>query len=943
MTDDSIIWGDYVVDSSGLGIIGPEPENIDYEAYCILQELTSMRKAGTSGKATNISIHDLYAYAQGPGQESSRVFYDLGFPDFYFGPVYLQASGALSTPSLLLELRFPESISKIGPYGDLYLVNHGFKLVSRKTGEEYSCLPELYQLISELNVFNSRNSGYRSTEEVLLDIARIKKFAGLAEVELDQILESEQIVEAGKIKLTIEGDDDCISIKPDIAIEGVSDGSFTNKFDKRFSVDGVYNFDAPKGRIRVVVPETKKRALRKIKQDLGNIRDPEKLRELLRNPPEEFDDADIDVSELYSDRVKGLGIYRPKTYPFICPYETEWIPGIIVDGLDGKKTLLIKDQATLEELDMAILTAESLRRDYVEYQGERIDLEVAKTVSSDAAALRTKGPVVGPPEGVKAKVLLIEENIEYLDYIEGKNERELEEIQCSVPGLDPSIMLKPYQNEGIARLSALYRSNYPGAILADDMGLGKTIQALGFLECMGEQKDGMIACIVSPVGLIGNWIEEYRKCFPDGNLILKSAMGDPSIVKKIREHREDFKNAIILFSYESLRRNQREFCATHWDIAILDEAQKIKTPGTLVTNAAKALWADFKVAMTGTPVENTFYDLWCISDFCMPGFLGSARSFATEFNPAKEDSEDAIKEKGERLRKKLGLRFLRRIKSDVLKDLPPKYESDNSEHSDQFKKTPTARIMPQQQRSAYDGVIREYREQKKTAENSGNSGKRGMLDVLYKLKTACEHPVFVESGGNSVPMDRMGESAKVLSLLDILDRVRTASEKVIVFAEYRRTQRFLAAVIHDRFGIHPAIINGDTPPGFDADAHSGTRLGIVREFNNRSGFGVVIMSPVAAGVGLTVTGANHVIHFSRHWNPSKEDQATDRAYRIGQTRSVYVYYLIARHPDEKISSFDDNLARLLFAKRSVRGAVLYPSERFEIKPEEVLKGTIGET
>ena len=131
-------------------------------------------------------------------------------------------------------------------------------------------------------------------------------------------------------------------------------------------------------------------------------------------------------------------------------------------------------------------------------------------------------------------------------------------------------------------------------------------------------------------------------------------------------------------------------------------------------------------------------------------------------------------------------------------------------------------------------------------------------------------------------------------------------------------------------------MNGETPVGFDAESHSGTRLGIVKAFNKKAGFDVVIMSPVAAGVGLTVTGANHVIHFSRHWNPSKEDQATDRAYRIGQKRPVYVYYLIAKHPDIRVSSFDDNLARLLSAKRGMRGAVLYPSERVEIKPEDVL-------
>ena len=197
------------------------------------------------------------------------------------------------------------------------------------------------------------------------------------------------------------------------------------------------------------------------------------------------------------------------------------------------------------------------------------------------------------------------------------------------------------------------------------------------------------------------------------------------------------------------------------------------------------------------------------------------------------------------------------------------------------------------------------------------------------------------SRGRPLPL-RLRCLRKAHSLLGILDGVRDAGEKAIVFAEYRRTQRFLATIIHDCYGIKPAIINGDTPTGFDIQAAVNSRLGIVKAFNSKRGFDVVIMSPVAAGVGLTVTGANHVIHFSRHWNPSKEDQATDRAYRIGQIRPVYVYYLIARHPDKRVSSFDDNLARLLATKRGMRGAVLYPSEKMEVHPEDVLKGTIGD-
>lgn len=239
--------------------------------------------------------------------------------------------------------------------------------------------------------------------------------------------------------------------------------------------------------------------------------------------------------------------------------------------------------------------------------------------------------------------------------------------------------------------------------------------------------------------------------------------------------------------------------------------------------------------------------------------------------------------------------------------------------------------------TTYDGIITDYNNRKASGEIEW---KRGILDVLHRLKSACEHPLFAGDGDPLEALERVDDSAKALALIRILDAIKVKNEKAIIFAEYRRSQRFLAALAYGQYGIKPEIVNGDTPTGFDHEKLVGTRLGIVKNFNSKPNFDIVIMSPVAAGVGLTVTGANHVIHFSRHWNPSKEDQATDRAYRIGQQKPVYVYYLIARHPNPDIRSFDDNLALLLFSKRSLRGAVLCPMEAAEIRPEDVLNYSI---
>ncbi len=936
---DGLEWPEYVIDSTGTELDGAEPSAGEYPAYAIFRELALLGRAGAPGEAARVNNADLLAYADGEDQDAAKVYYDLGLPDFYSGPVYVETKGPLGTTGATFALRFPDSVSTLGAYGDRGLQRDGLLLVARQKAIRYSCSPALYRLAESVDRYNAASQTARTRDDCLLDIARIKKAAALAGARCDAVLDSEKIVEAGPVTLQLEDHGDSVSVVPDVPVEGLPSSSFIQKFDKRLSVDPVYNFDTEGGgRTRVVLSEAQRKAFRVIKKDLQHIRDPEKLRKLWQNPPSEFDDIDINVEALYSERVKGLGIYRPKVTPFICPYETEWLPGFEIDGVEGKKKLFVRTPDDLAELEQKIRSAQAAGSDFVDIKDERIDLETAMK-TAELAAARQNGSGGSPKDAAeKYKVLIIDENIDELEYAELMDGLVIDEPEIPIIGMDPSFVVKKHQKEGISRLAALYDAKYPGVILADDMGLGKTFQALAFLEHLGQSEKGVLACIVAPVGLIGNWIEEHRRCFPEGSLFLKSLMGDLPRIREIREHPERFRNRVFLMSYDSMRRNQLEVCAVPWNVVMLDEAQKIKTPGTLVTNAAKALKADFKVALTGTPVENTFHDLWCIADFALPGFLGSAKDFASTYNPKPDDPDDEIARMGEELRKKLGKCFIRRIKEDVLSDLPPKYASDIPDHADKFKRAETIRLMPAEQKSAYDGVIADYRRRK---DQEDSIGKRGILDVLHKLKSACEHPGFVIGNSDSKVIFRIDDSAKTLSLLAILDKVRSAGEKAIVFAEYRRTQRYLATIIHEHFGIKPMIVNGETPVGFDAEAAAGTRLGIVKAFNQKSGFDVVIMSPVAAGVGLTVTGANHVIHFSRHWNPSKEDQATDRAYRIGQTRPVYVYYLIARHPNERVTSFDDNLARLLATKRNVRGAILFPSARMEVKPGEFFDDSLG--
>ena len=382
---------------------------------------------------------------------------------------------------------------------------------------------------------------------------------------------------------------------------------------------------------------------------------------------------------------------------------------------------------------------------------------------------------------------------------------------------------------------------------------------------------------------------------------------DKNVVDKMQ------KLDIVLTNYESLRISQLNFCAVEFDIVALDEAQKIKSPGTLVTNAAKALKCNFKIAMTGTPVENSLLDLWCIMDFCVPGLLGNAKAFAIQYQlPLKKEDTDIIA-LGNEIHHKLGVYFIRRLKKDAVKDLPQKHELKEKI------------IMPPVQKDTYISVINNYT----------NGIQPNMLVTIMNLKEVSEHPYLYDS---TLPTHDINElintSARLQATIKFLDSIKSRGEKVIIFVERKETQKMLQKLCYDKYGLICKIINGETPSIVKRHYQDKlSRQASIDEFQSVSGFNVIIMSPIAAGMGLNVTAANHVIHYSRHWNPAKENQATDRAYRIGQTKDVYVYYPMAVTPN--IKTFDEILDDLLSKKTSLATSTIFPTERVEIKQEEL--------
>jgi SNF2 family DNA or RNA helicase len=359
--------------------------------------------------------------------------------------------------------------------------------------------------------------------------------------------------------------------------------------------------------------------------------------------------------------------------------------------------------------------------------------------------------------------------------------------------------------------------------------------------------------------------------------------------------------AVRKVDHAGRRRIGQEPAADHQVRKIFDGVQATKNPEILVTRAAKALQARFKLLATGTPVENSLLDFWCLMDTAQPSLLGSWADFREAWAaPMEAASGEDHARLGRGLRDAVGPFMLRRVKEDHLADLPPK----------QVHEYPTQ--MPHVQRDAYDDVLVAHR---------ARQGVRGAaLKTPGELQRVSLHPGLVTG-----PLDRgvaaIDQSARTLvTVRQILDQVRRRDEKAIVFAKTKEIQRILALWLGELFGLRVDVVNGDTA----ATGIGDTRLSRIRAFEQRAGFNVIVMSPLAVGVGLTVVGANHAIHLERHWNPAKEAQATDRVYRIGQTRHVHVHYPIALHPD--FDSFDLNLDRLLRGKVALKDAVVVPQE-----------------
>lgn len=389
-----------------------------------------------------------------------------------------------------------------------------------------------------------------------------------------------------------------------------------------------------------------------------------------------------------------------------------------------------------------------------------------------------------------------------------------------------------------------------------------------------------------------------------------------------RERQIDYRqNHLILTTYETLRELQLSFGRVAWSVMILDEAQKIKNPATRASVAARAMNCDFGLALTGTPVENSWTDLWTIMDFVEPGKLESLKDFNSHYQSQLKNMENdgtLLKKLGDQLRKNLDPCFIRRLKEDVNLGLPAKEIL-------RFKDP-----MPEEQRKMYGEVVRAARQEDQPEENSMT-----MLQAIARLRDISLYPFLGREKAKNYPLGDpdlfFGSSARLMRTRKILDEVRAKGEKALIFLESRKLQLLLRTFLEKVYGLQ-------VQPPINGTTQAVARQKMVDQFNGAPGFQVLLLSPEAAGVGLNITGANHVIHLSRCWNPAKEDQATDRAYRIGQKKAVTVYLPMAVDTDfPEEASFDLNLDALLQYKRDLSRSALYPTEASEENAMAILK------
>lgn len=799
----------------------------------------------------------------------------------------------------------------------------------------------------------------------LLSFAKVKGLAESVGAGLDNHLRSQNVVIPPKIGVDLVREPgDRISFVP--RIDGVPETTFREAFFATNSPEGPFSVTDDVGRHYQIIFDER---LGEVARRIWKVRHVggEEAKGILDQPAAVFDGVlssidpdlshqDLDLS-LYSDRVTGSGpiifeTMRRQVGTGVMDGETMPIP-LTVKAISGETREIQVSLADLKKLDAELDEAWRSGGQTVSFDGTNIlvETELRERIGRMLHP-RQERPPKDPPEATSSSLgLLTKQNLDSLDY-EVANRSPL--VRSAPMNLPRSLVgsLKPHQEVGMTWLFEGLLAGKAGCLLADEMGTGKTVQILAFLsaaiendeqlEKVGRQGERLVCVgpssdqppynpilIVAPVILLENetWQNDMKKFFGGGGSVFlpyvdlrgdalkkhrrpetggqETKTGQSHLdLERLRQYR------VVLTNYETVVNYQFSFGQIQWSIVITDEAQEYKTPSTRVAHAIKALKATFRVAATGTPVETSLEDIWSIFDFLEPSreMLGTLQEFRrTWAQPVSAELAEGRVADLAPLRKKLGVgetggRVLRREKADHV-PLPPKTEV-------------LLECELSEEQIEHHMVVLER------ARTGGPENHP--LSLINQLLLLTQHPALIPSYNGLEPERLVSSCPKLHRVIEELDKVQAKREKALIFTRSIPMQQILWEVLRWRFGIDAGIINGRSSKNGEPSASRMTRKGTLTRFSNSIGFDVLILSPEVAGLGLTIVEANHVFHYGRWWNPAKELQATDRAYRIGQEKEVFVYYPVASDPGKRFRSIDQSLHALLEKRKELAREFLRP-------------------
>jgi len=893
----------------------------------------------------------------------------LKLPPIWSGDLHADIRGKTGSSS------FQVAVSAANDGGRL---THGYKVEGptiRFSSEEYFLLsPAHFLLFSALEKHRlSRKTEYDNLSLILALQGAQKMGASISLGHFEKL----NILAPDSITVEAELDEQgCLILTPQMGQEASHErvqkvlGQLRNKEVASLRVDNeIVLFD--ERRMQAVQEILRNRVVKK-----------ENVDAFLKNPTAFIDASLVDLELGFSARVRGVTQFRHAYFGETDESGIDWFgKKFAAKNVYPPKKLneIIVDKETLDEFRGEFEKSQKTGAQELEFREKVLDVSDLESVNAVLDEIESK--LSNPPtpnealpddsdEGDSSKedkpstsVVDIELNDDVMNSDSMHLESRLQDVLLDERGVDWSGYRRspfPHQVIGVRWVIGLVlNSKEGGGLLADDMGLGKTFMSLAAMEhfyrwCQLNNKRKNPCLVVAPLSLLQIWKDEVGKTFkksPFRDIVIlqtdeqlkdyrmggvetkNQGLDDEEaairyslkVGSKFERERLDLSQRLVITTYQTLRDYQFSLCTVDWGMVVFDEAQNIKNPNALQTRAAKGLKADFRLVATGTPVENTLADFWCLMDTACPGYLDSYQAFRNDYitpilRAAGDEVETVREAVGLKLRECVGALMLRRIKEDNLDGLPSKTIFVGVQDSRWKYSSSLFSIFEGEQLASYDGIL----------SNTDNDEQNMVLVGLQRLRDVSLHPRLVFGGdldvlGKSVDYSSlMRESAKLQSVLAILDKIKQRQEKCIIFAVNKKLQAFLSLALARRYSL-PAlsVINGDAKT-VAKRANTPTRNSMIKNFEAREGFNIILMSPVAAGVGLTVVGANNVIHFERHWNPAKEAQATDRVYRIGQKRNVNVYIPLTHHPE--MQSFDVNLHQLLSKKSLLKDAVVVPEQ-----------------